>query len=214
MGDKIRFVSNYNDLSTRQGFQFEFICDRCGTGYRTSFKPSSTGAITEVLDTAGSFFGGIFGRTADVSNRIHSVTWEKAHDQAFKAAVEEVIPDFVQCPRCSSWVCREKCWNTQRGLCKHCAPDLGVEMSAAQASHSVSEVWAHACMADEDKKLSQENWKEVIKAACPKCEAPLSSNMKFCPDCGEKLHDYKYCGACGAQMPFSHKFCPECGQKI
>jgi len=26
----IGFIRNYNDLSTDNGFQFEFFCDRCG----------------------------------------------------------------------------------------------------------------------------------------------------------------------------------------
>jgi len=30
MSDKIAFTKNYSDLSTNQGFQFEFYCDRCG----------------------------------------------------------------------------------------------------------------------------------------------------------------------------------------
>ena len=39
----------------------------------------------------------------------------------------------------------------KKGLCKHCAPDLGVEMSAAQSSRSVEEIWRHAAMSAEDK---------------------------------------------------------------
>ena len=38
-------------------------------------------------------------------------------------------------------------------------------MSAAQASRSVEEVWAHAAMAEEDKKLAQGNWRETIRAS-------------------------------------------------
>ncbi|MCJ7676097.1 MAG: hypothetical protein MUO35_00060, partial [Anaerolineales bacterium] len=81
-------------------------------------------------------------------------------------------PAFTQSPRCSTWVCRKACWNDKRGLCKECAPDLGVGMSAAQASRSVDEVWAHAKMAEEDKKLAEGNWRETIVASCPKCGAP------------------------------------------
>ncbi len=36
---KIEFTRNYSDQSTDKGFQFEFYCDRCGTGYRTRFAP-------------------------------------------------------------------------------------------------------------------------------------------------------------------------------
>lgn len=38
MGERIHFTKNYSDLSTNQGFQFEFFCDKCGSGFRTKFK--------------------------------------------------------------------------------------------------------------------------------------------------------------------------------
>ena len=214
MADKIQFVRNYSDLSTNKGFQFEFYCDRCGSGFRTRFKPSVTGTVTGVLDAAGSLLGGLFSRAADVSERVRSVSWEKAHDEAFVAAAEELRPNFVQCPRCSSWVCRSGCWNNKKGLCKECAPDLGVEMAAAQASKSVEDVWAHAAMAEEDKKLATEYWRETIRASCPQCEAPLSSNAKFCPECGAPLKVRENCPACGTKLTPGSKFCAECGQKI
>lgn len=214
MSNKIEFVRNYNDLSTDKGFQFEFCCDRCGTGYRTRFKASVTGTISSAIDAAGSLFGGILGRASDFSDRVHSAAWEKAHDGAFEEAVKELKPDFIQCPRCSSWVCRKSCWNTKRGLCKECAPDLGVEMSAAQASRSVEEVWAHAKMSEEDKKLSESNWRETVRAACPECEAPLASNAKFCPECGAKLKTSNNCPGCGFEITTKAKFCPECGKRL
>jgi hypothetical protein len=214
MSKKIEFVQNYSDLSTQKGFQFEFYCNRCRSGFRTKFKPSLTGKVSGVLDAASSVFGGIFGRAADIGDRIHSAGWEKAHDEAFEEALNELKPEFIQCPRCSSWVCRSSCWNTKKGLCKECAPDLGVEMSAAQASRSVEEVWAHACMSDEDKKLSEQNWRETIKATCPKCEKPLASNAKFCPECGASLINKEVCPTCGAKLIPDAKFCQECGQKI
>ncbi|MGI6512898.1 MAG: zinc ribbon domain-containing protein [Syntrophomonadaceae bacterium] len=214
MGERIEFTRNYSDLSTNKGFQFEFYCDRCGSGYRTRFKPSVSGTLTEVLDTAGSLFGGIFNSAANVGERMRSATWEKAHDEAFMEAMRELKPDFIQCPRCSSWVCRKSCWNVKKGLCKECAPDMGVEMAAAQASRSVEEVWAHAAMSEEDKKLAAGNWRENIRASCPECEAPLQSNAKFCPECGARLKAKTECPNCGEKFTPGAKFCPECGQKL
>jgi len=213
LADKIEFVRNYNDLCTNKGFQFEFCCNRCGTGIRTRFKPSVVGSISTALDAASSLFGGVFGGAADIGERVRSASWEKAHDEAFEEAIGELKPDFIQCPRCSTWVCRKSCWNIKRGLCKGCAPDLGVEMSAAQASRSVEEVWAHAKMDEDDKKLSEGNWKETIRASCPKCEAPLASNAKFCPECGTKIKEKNLCVHCGTKLFSSAKFCPECGEK-
>lgn len=214
MGERIEFTRNYSDLSTNKGFQFEFYCDRCGSGFRTRFKASVSGTITEVLDSAGSLFGGIFNSAANVGERMRSVTWEKAHDEAFTEAMKELKPDFIQCPRCSSWVCRKSCWNVKKGLCKECAPDMGVEMAAAQASRSVEEVWAHAAMSEEDKKLAAGNWRENIRASCPECEAPLQSNAKFCPECGARLKAKTECPSCGEKLTPGAKFCPECGQKL
>jgi len=213
MAEIIEFVSNTSDHSTDTGFQFEFTCDRCGTGYRTRFQTWATGTVTNVLDGASSLFGGIFGQAANIGERVRSAGWQKARDDAFAAAVREIKPSFIQCPRCQSWVCRAKCWNTKKGLCKECAPDLGVEMSAAQASRSVEEVWAHAAMSEEDKKLAEGNWRETIRASCPSCETPLATNARFCPNCGAKLQTTAHCTECGAKLQPGAKFCGDCGAK-
>jgi len=81
-------------------------------------------------------------------------------------------------------MCREERWNEKKGLCKQCAPDLGVEMAAAQADKSVEEVWAHAKMAEEDKHLTEADWREGITASCPSCGAPQATNARFCAHCG------------------------------
>jgi len=213
MAGKIEFVRNNRDLSTDKGFQFEFYCDRCGTGYRSNFVPSATGAISGVMDAASSIFGGVFNTAANLTSRVHSAGWEKMHDDQFASASAEILPQFIQCPRCQTWVCREKCWNIKRGLCKECAPDMGVEMSAAQASRSVEEVWAHAAMSEEDKKLAEANWRETIHASCPECETPLATNAKFCPNCGAKVKLEKHCTECGVILQPDAKFCAECGTK-
>ncbi len=214
MSQKIEFARNYTDQSTDNGFQYEFYCDRCGTGYRTRFQPFIIGSVSGALDTASSLFGGIFGQAANIGERVRSASWEKAHDDAFLKAVEEMKPDFIQCPRCSSWVCREKCWNVQRGLCKECAPDMGVEMAAAQASRTVEEVWAHSKMAEEDRQMLQEkSWREGVRATCPECNSPLERNAKFCPECGAKIKAERHCTECGAKIPLEAKFCAECGSK-
>lgn len=214
MEERFEFVSNYSDLSTERGFQFEFFCDRCHNGFRTGFKASATGAISGALDAASSLFGGVFSSAADLGGRVHSAAWERAHDAAFKEAIAEIKKDFIQCPRCSSWICREKCWNTKKGLCKNCAPDYGVEASAAQASRTVEEIWAHSKMAQEDREmLTEKSWREGIRATCPNCEAPLAKNVKFCPECGAKIKPEAYCTGCGAKLEPGAKFCSDCGTK-
>jgi predicted amidophosphoribosyltransferase len=87
-------------------------------------------------------------------------------------------------------------------------------MSAAQASKSVEEIWAHAAMAEEDKKLAEGNWRETIHATCPQCEAPLATNAKFCPNCGAKIKSEQHCTECGALLQPGAKFCADCGKKV
>jgi uncharacterized OB-fold protein len=87
-------------------------------------------------------------------------------------------------------------------------------MSAAQASRSVEEVWAHAKMAEEDKRLAEGNRRETIVASCPKCGASQATNTKFCPACGTALKPADKCAKCGAKLPAKAKFCPECGEKV
>jgi len=84
---KIQFTRNYTDQSTNQGFQFEFYCDRCGTGYRTRFQASAHGTVTSALDAARSFFGGFLGQVADLGEKARSDTRKKAHDEAFEKAM-------------------------------------------------------------------------------------------------------------------------------
>jgi membrane protease subunit (stomatin/prohibitin family) len=213
MSDLIQFVKNYNDLSTDNGFQYEFFCDRCGSGFRSRFKEFRLGTATDVAEAVGNIIGGFLGRAAQLGDSVKSAAWEKGHDAAFESCVNDVKPSFIQCPRCSSWVCKSGCWNTKKGLCKECAPDLGVEMAAAQASKSVEEVWAHAKMSEEDKHLTDADWREGIRATCPKCGVPLASHTKFCPECGAKIVDKKFCTECGKPIDAAVKFCPECGAK-
>jgi len=211
---RIEFSRNYSDQSTGQGFQFEFYCNRCGTGYRTRFQSFTMGTVSGAMDAASSLFGGLFNQAANLSERARSATWEKAHDEAFVKAMEELKPDFVQCPRCSTWVCRKNCWNEARGLCKNEAPDTGVEMAAAQASRTVEEIWAHSKMAEEDRQmLTEESWRAGVRATCPNCEAPLAGNVKFCPNCGAKIMGERHCTECGAKLAEGAKFCAECGAK-
>ncbi len=214
MGDPIQFTSNYSDQSTEHGFQFEFHCDRCQNGFRTSFKPFALAGVNSALDTASSLLGGLFGSAANVSNRVTEAQRERAREAALIEAIQQIRPQFKQCPRCQSWVCIKSCWNNKRGLCKGCAPDLGVEMSAAQASRSVEEVWAHAAMAEEDKKLAEGNWRETIRASCPECGEPQAANAKFCPGCGAKLKTAEHCTECGAKLQPGAKFCADCGHKV
>ena len=55
---------------------------------------------------------------------------------------------------------------------------------------------------------------------CPKCNATMDANARFCPSCGcdtskkesDNQSDIK-CASCGAKLTKNSKFCPECGKK-
>jgi ribosomal protein L32 len=203
----IQFTRNYTDQSTDSGFQFEFHCDRCGNGYQTQFQASATGNLAQALDAASNIFGGIFSSAANVAHGAHTVAWEKAHDEAFKAAIEEARPHFNKCKRCGHWVDGD-CWNTQRGLCKDCAPDLEEEYSAIQTEAAVQKAREQAQTVD---YVSAEKFKQTVVASCPHCGAQAQGG-KFCPECGASLAPRRTCAHCGAEADGTPKFCPECGK--
>jgi hypothetical protein len=205
----IKFVRNYDDQSTERGFQFEFYCDRCGSGYRTEFQASATGMVSEALDVASGLLGGLFGNIADVGDRVHSAAWEKAHDTAFEKAVKEAMPYFKQCRRCSQWV-DDVCWNHQRGMCKDCAPDTQAEFAAAQVE---AEVEQGREAAREVQYVTPKRFQETISGGCPQCGASLVPGAKFCPECGAKIAVKQFCTECDSEIPPNSKFCPECGAK-
>ena len=52
---------------------------------------------------------------------------------------------------------------------------------------------------------------------CPKCNAEIADNAKFCPECGakvEKIEPIKICPNCGSTIKDGAKFCLVCGTKI
>jgi membrane protease subunit (stomatin/prohibitin family) len=211
--DEIEFTRNYSDHSTDQGFQFEFNCNRCGNGYRSSFQPWAVGTVSSALDAASSLFGGVFGQAANMGERVRSATWQQAKDKAFIDAAQKIKPNFIQCPNCTSWVCRKACWNQARGLCKNCAPDLAVEISAQQSAKAREKIYTEVTADEEDSKVIGSVGTGKVKASCPQCHAPLAANVKFCPECGYKLQEKKFCAECGAALLPGAKFCPECGTK-
>jgi hypothetical protein len=203
----IEFVQNYSDLSTDQGYQFKFHCDRCGNGYMSSFAPNKLEAAGSLLRAAGGFLGGFLGRVGESAFDVQRAIGGPQHDHALQEAVGEIKPLFTQCTRCGTWCCHSVCWNAEKGLCKRCAPMLAEEVASAQATAMRSQVQDKAYASDQTQgaDLAQQTI-----ARCPQCSAATAGG-KFCPECGATLITKKHCTGCGVEVPAASKFCPECG---
>jgi len=206
------FTRNYSDHSNDTGFQFEFHCDKCGNGYRSSFKANKLGLAESVLKAAGSFFGGGLGSLASATGGMKDALRGGAWDTAFQEAINEIRPKFHQCTRCGNWVCPEVCWNKKRSLCESCAPDLQEEAGAIQAQVGIEQLREKARSSDQTAGVDVKSFQA---AACPHCNATLEANAKFCAECGKATAGgaKQFCSECGAQRAAGAKFCAGCGAK-
>ena len=175
------FTRNYTDHSNAHGNQFEFFCDRCGNGFRSSFETSKTGFATSVLDAAGALFGGEVQRAAWGADRMSDAFRGPAWDAAFKRAMDECMPLFRQCRVCGRWVCPQVCWNEAAGLCKECAPDLAERTPAIQAQVAVEQAWERARATDQPGAAA------APPRFCAQCGGAVSAGGRFCSQCGAPL---------------------------
>ncbi len=202
------FTHNYTDHSSQQGFQFEFFCDKCGSGYRSTFVANKLGIAADVLGAASSLFGGFLGNAASASTRVKDMLRGPAWDSAFAEAIAEAKPHFQQCRRCGKWLCPEVCWNAPRGLCVDCAPDLATEAASAQAQAAVAQAREQIAAAAQTGGL---DLSVARSATCPHCGAAAGAG-KFCTECGLSLAAASApCAKCGAKVAAGAKFCAECG---
>jgi hypothetical protein len=212
------FTRNYRDHSNDTGFQFEFICDKCGNGFRSSFKANALGVGSKVLHGLGSLFGGggnklwQAGNAADhMKDGLRGGAW----DTAFAEAIEEMRPKFHQCTRCGHWVCPEVCWNEARQLCEGCAPDLAEEAAAAQARVAADQMHDKIRNADQVGDIDPT---AAMVGQCQHCKARLAPGAKFCAACGKPATAAaaagaaaKFCSNCGKKIAPGGKFCGDCG---
>jgi hypothetical protein len=204
----IPFTDNYSDLSSSRGYQFKFLCQKCGNGYMSTFQTNALGAAASAAQAVSGLLGGMFSRAAQSAQSIEQMVAGPQHDAALKKAVEEIRPIFKQCSRCGKWVCEPVCWNKKAGLCENCAPDLDEEISAAQAQAARSQVAERVRTVD---YVGQRDLAQVAAVNCPICGARTQGG-KFCPECGTAVSTKKKCASCGAEAEGSPKFCPECGK--
>ena len=199
------FTNNYSDLSDHNGYQFEFRCDVCGSGYRSEFQRSALGTAGNLLGGASSLIGGFFGGAASAADRVRDVTDRGARDEALKKAANEIMGLFTRCPRCNKWV-DETCWNGARGLCVSCAPHLAAEMEAERSSVELQQM--RAAMQQETVFAGDTGAKQTVCATCGK---PVGAE-RFCSNCGTPTGQ-NHCTQCGAELAAGARFCGSCGAK-
>jgi hypothetical protein len=212
----VTFTNNYTDMSTREGYQFEFHCMRCGNGYASTFQHSVTGFGGRLLRIGGDLLGG------DIGQKAAEVGWEaewmrdgvrgSTRDKALAKAAQEMQVYFNQCHRCGQWVCEQICWNGERGVCTSCAPRLDQEIAGMQAQAQVEQL---------HQKIQQVDWTQGVNyrdqavGVCPSCQQETGGG-KFCQNCGTSLlaaptPTRKFCGNCGTAVKPGAMFCSECG---
>lgn len=197
------FTNNYRDLSDENGYQFEFVCDICGSGYRSEFQRSALGTAGTLLSGASNLLGGMFGGASSATNTIHDVADRGARDEALKKASTELMPKFKQCPRDHLWV-DDRCWNEQAGLCVNDAPKLASEMEAERVAVELAQM--------REKMATQAVFGGDVSTratTCTNCGKPVGSE-KFCSNCGTPVGLAK-CAKCGSDLAVGMKFCGNCG---
>lgn len=200
------FNSNYSDLSDENGYQFEFRCDICGSGYRSEFIRSNLGTAGNLLSGASNLLGGFFGSASRVADTARDITDRGARDEALKKASSELQHHFTRCPRNNQWV-DETCWNEERGLCVNCAPKLASEMEAARSEVELAQM--------REKMQTQTVFSgdtSTRTTVCTNCGKPVGSE-KFCSNCGTPVGLTK-CPNCSGDLAPGARFCGNCGTKI
>jgi hypothetical protein len=209
------FTKNHRDHSNDNGFQFEFFCDKCGNGFRSSFKTNALGMAASLLRAAGAIFGGSIRGAGRGAEHVKDAFRGPAWDAAFHEAIEESRPKFRQCTLCGTWVCPAICWNAERGLCETCAPNLGEHAPAMQASAALEQAREKIRNADQLRGADVHAAPAAV-VSCDQCSAALAPGARFCAQCGAPTSapTPKYCTSCGASLAASSRFCPGCGSAV
>jgi hypothetical protein len=215
MAGDIPFTDNIRDLSNNDGYQFEFVCERCGNGYRSPYQPNIKERGRGLLRAATSLLGDRVESLGNLSNAADQLAFDRntnsvAKDRALEKAGEHVRDTFNQCRGCGDWVCKPICWNSEVSQCVTCSPLVGEELSKAQAQAQIAQIQEKVRSVDFTADLDVTT---RAKVQCPHCNAQIKGG-KFCPECGQSLAAKKFCGECGAEADADKKFCAECGTQL
>ena len=213
MPEHYAFTDNVRDLSNQDGYQFEFVCERCGNGYRSPFVRDKVEFGRKILRMAGDLMGGNGYKLSQAAN---SAYWDRgtnsaAKDKAMIEAVETVRGEFRQCRGCGDWMCHQQCWNAEVGQCLRCSPIVAEEVARAQAAAQVQQIRRKADTVDWTRGVDVEHRATVT---CPSCQANVDGG-RFCSSCGASLQMAVVCPACeSTHNKAGAAFCSECGHGL
>jgi hypothetical protein len=211
--EQYAFTDNVRDLSNQNGYQFEFVCERCGNGYRSPFVRDKMDMGRNILRGVGDLLGGSGYRLNQLAN---ATDWNRgtnsaAKDRAMQDAQEKVAEQFHQCRGCGNWMCDPVCWNHEVGQCLSCSPSVAQEISKAQATAQVRQIQDQAATED---WISGLDISTRAKVSCPSCRAHVDGG-KFCSSCGASLVVVVSCRSCGSETNAAGAaFCSDCGHSM
>jgi hypothetical protein len=180
---------HYTDLSSENGFQFEFYCERCPEAWRSGFVRYTEGRLPGAMDAASRLMGPRNAAARGVAT-FRGGAWDRARDAAFRKAARTAGEHFHDCPKCRSQCC-PGCWSATAECCATC----------------VSSGVAHALSRRRGAALGQ-----PIGRCCSECARPVGG-ASFCPHCGAGLGEKQACRACRTTIPVAVRFCPSCGER-
>src|SRR3954452_21781667 len=235
MAALILFTGNHTDVSTYEGYQFEFHCQRCGNGHRSAFRHSVTGFGGRLAALGGGILGG------EIGSRVQEVgllaQWDRSstrgstNDKRLLEASEDVAGHFVQCRGCAEWVCRDVCWDGRADCCSRCvpapAPDPAPGLGSSGFGPSGVGPGQPGCgppptagqpgygrpgygppgYGPPRVSLRPPGRPSSPAVCCTNCGATTAG--RFCAQCGNPLAP-PVCTGCGAPAQGT-PFCPQCG---
>ena len=201
------FTSNYEDLSNNQGYQFEFRCDICGSGYRSEFIRSTLGTGSSTPRRRQQPHR----RRPGAARRMprHGPGRDRPRRPG-QGPPEGLQRDHAAVPplRAVQQLGGRDLLQQAARACASTAPrtwpprwrpsDPPVELNQMREAMQGQQVFS----GDTSARATE----------CPNCGKPVGSE-KFCGNCGTPLGTAK-CRKCGDELAPGLKFCGNCGNKV
>lgn len=135
----------------------------------------------------------------------------------FKEVGQELMSAFVSSKKSSKhfsfedYMCRY-----EEKISKYIIPDVDSAIENFKNAMSAIETPTAAVTSTAEDPTVTTPSTATEEIECPNCHTKLSSNSKFCPECGSKIEIKKpaFCTQCGEPVAAGAKFCANCGAKI